>query len=130
MNSFNAALRSVCKRIYCSQKTIAAEMGIRQAEVSRWVDPKRTLKPKPENAKRLASIATRLLNEQIREHMKEVKELQRLGRELREAYEAEYHTPGKPSCDNCKHYLGGGCCRSNLEKECAAGDFEAWEARE
>ena len=34
------------------------------------------------------------------------------------------------SCKGCKHDLGGGCCRSNLEKECAAGDFEAWEVRE
>lgn len=34
------------------------------------------------------------------------------------------------SCKGCKHYLGGGCCRLNLESECAAGDFEMWEAAE
>lgn len=37
---------------------------------------------------------------------------------------------GEPSCDGCRHYLGGGQCRINLEKECAAGNFEAWEAPE
>jgi hypothetical protein len=31
------------------------------------------------------------------------------------------------SCKGCKHYLGGGCCRMNLESECAAGDFELYE---
>jgi hypothetical protein len=31
------------------------------------------------------------------------------------------------SCKGCKHYLGGGCCRMNLENECAAGDFEMYE---
>lgn len=34
------------------------------------------------------------------------------------------------SCDGCRHYLGGGCCRINLEGECAAGGFEAWEPAE
>ena len=33
-------------------------------------------------------------------------------------------------CETCRHYLGGGCCRINLEAECAAGGYEAWEARE
>ena len=35
-------------------------------------------------------------------------------------------------CETCKHDLGGGYnnCRVNLEAECAAGGFEAWEARE
>ena len=31
------------------------------------------------------------------------------------------------SCLGCKHYLGGGCCRMNLESECAAGEFEMYE---
>ncbi|MBO7309521.1 MAG: hypothetical protein J6V38_07825 [Kiritimatiellae bacterium] len=31
------------------------------------------------------------------------------------------------SCLGCKHYLGGGCCRMNLESECAAGGFEMYE---
>lgn len=31
------------------------------------------------------------------------------------------------SCEGCKHYLGGGCCRLNLEDECAAGGYEMWE---
>lgn len=34
-------------------------------------------------------------------------------------------------CDNCRHNLGGGYnnCRLNLEAECAAGEYEAWEVR-
>jgi hypothetical protein len=31
------------------------------------------------------------------------------------------------SCVGCVHYLGGGCCRINLEAECAAGDYEMYE---
>ncbi len=31
------------------------------------------------------------------------------------------------SCEGCIHYLGGGCCRLNLESECAAGEFEMYE---
>ncbi|MDD3029799.1 MAG: hypothetical protein PHS57_05925 [Alphaproteobacteria bacterium] len=34
------------------------------------------------------------------------------------------------SCLGCVHYLGGGCCRINLEAECAAGYFEMYEAKE
>ena len=34
-----------------------------------------------------------------------------------------------PSCATCRNYLGGGCCRINLEADCAAGGFEAWEPR-
>lgn len=36
------------------------------------------------------------------------------------------------SCDTCRHNLGGGYdnCRINLESECAAGEFEAWEPKE
>lgn len=33
-------------------------------------------------------------------------------------------------CDTCRHYLGGGCCRINLEAECGKGEFEVWEAKE
>ena len=33
----------------------------------------------------------------------------------------------RTSCMGCVHYLGGGCCRMNLENECAAGDFELYE---
>lgn len=34
------------------------------------------------------------------------------------------------SCDSCYHYLGGGCCRINLEAECReGGGFEAWAPR-
>lgn len=34
------------------------------------------------------------------------------------------------SCEGCRNYLGGawGFCKLNLEDECAAGAFEAWEA--
>lgn len=32
------------------------------------------------------------------------------------------------SCEGCVHYLGGGQCRANLEKECADDDFQLWEA--
>jgi len=31
-------------------------------------------------------------------------------------------------CETCRHYLGGGLCRINLEAECGAGCYEAWEA--
>ena len=31
-------------------------------------------------------------------------------------------------CENCKSHLGGGQCRDNLERECAAGGgYEAWK---
>ena len=35
-------------------------------------------------------------------------------------------------CETCKHDLGGGYnnCHVNLEAECAAGAFEAWEPKE
>ena len=35
------------------------------------------------------------------------------------------------SCDSCRHNLGGGYdnCRINLEAECAAGEYEAWERK-
>ena len=33
------------------------------------------------------------------------------------------------NCENCQHGLGAGCCRINLEKECAAGEYEAWVPR-
>ena len=34
------------------------------------------------------------------------------------------------SCGSCYHYLGGGCCRINLEAECReGGGFEAWAPR-
>ena len=35
------------------------------------------------------------------------------------------------SCETCRHNLGGGYnnCRINLEAECAAGEFEAWEPK-
>lgn len=36
--------------------------------------------------------------------------------------------PEHDSCAGCKHDLGGGCCRINLEDECAAGGgYEMWE---
>ena len=34
------------------------------------------------------------------------------------------------SCETCKHHLGAGACRINLENECGAGEFEAWEEAE
>lgn len=36
------------------------------------------------------------------------------------------------NCETCRHNLGGGYnnCRINLEAECAAGDFEAWEPKD
>lgn len=35
-------------------------------------------------------------------------------------------------CETCRNYMGGGYnqCRVNLEAECAAGEFEAWEEKE
>ena len=32
-------------------------------------------------------------------------------------------------CESCTHYLGGGCCRMNLESECQEGGFEAFEPK-
>lgn len=32
-------------------------------------------------------------------------------------------------CVTCGAYLGGGCCRDNLEGECRDGGHEAWRAR-
>lgn len=46
-----------------------------------------------------------------------------------EAHMSEYEEMGR-CCETCRHDLGGGCCRINLEAECAAGEFEAWEPRE
>ena len=34
------------------------------------------------------------------------------------------------NCDTCRHGLGGGCCRINLEAECGKGEHEAWEPKE
>ena len=34
------------------------------------------------------------------------------------------------NCETCKHHLGAGACRINLENECGAGEFEAWEEAE
>lgn len=39
---------------------------------------------------------------------------------------SEYREMGR-CCETCQYYLGGGCCRINLEAECAAGEFDAWE---
>lgn len=33
------------------------------------------------------------------------------------------------TCEGCKHDLGGGCCRINLEVECGKGEHEAWEEK-
>ena len=33
-------------------------------------------------------------------------------------------------CSTCRHYLGGGQCRINLELECGKGFYEAWEPGE
>ena len=35
--------------------------------------------------------------------------------------------PEHDSCDGCKHDLGGGQCKINLEAECGKGEHEAWE---
>lgn len=44
-----------------------------------------------------------------------------------DVYEDE-DEPEHDSCEGCRNYLGGGCCRLNLEDECAAGGgFELWE---
>ena len=32
------------------------------------------------------------------------------------------------TCGTCRHYLGNGCCGLDLEAECGAGGFEAWES--
>ena len=33
-------------------------------------------------------------------------------------------------CTGCKHHIGAGLCRINLERECGEGGHEAWEPRE
>ena len=33
-------------------------------------------------------------------------------------------------CTGCKHHIGAGLCRMNLERECGEGGHEAWEPRE
>lgn len=30
-------------------------------------------------------------------------------------------------CETCANNLGGGCCKINLEAECAKGEYEAWK---
>ena len=40
------------------------------------------------------------------------------------------HTDTKRSCATCRQHLGGGLCRVNLEAECGAGEFEAWEEKQ
>ena len=44
-------------------------------------------------------------------------------------YECEdEEEPERDTCKGCRNYLGGGCCRLNLEDECAAGGgYEMWE---
>ena len=44
----------------------------------------------------------------------------------------EDKTTVEKCCETCRHYLGGGYnnCRLNLEAECAAGEFEAWESKD
>ena len=41
----------------------------------------------------------------------------------------ETETMEEKSCETCAYGLGGGYnnCRLNLEAECAAGEYEAWE---
>lgn len=34
------------------------------------------------------------------------------------------------TCETCRYYLGDGCCRIDLEDECAAGNYEAWEEKD
>lgn len=49
-------------------------------------------------------------------------------RDIAEAEEEAEVEPVRSSCRGCKHNLGGGCCRMNLEDECeAGGGYEAWE---
>lgn len=34
------------------------------------------------------------------------------------------------NCVTCDNYLGGGCCKLNVEYECAESLFELWEPKE
>lgn len=43
--------------------------------------------------------------------------------------EAEDQERDHDSCTGCKHDLGGGQCKINLEAECGKGAHEAWEER-
>lgn len=34
------------------------------------------------------------------------------------------------NCEGCRHNLGGGCCRLNMEQECReGGGYELWEEK-
>lgn len=65
---------------------------------------------------------------EIQEAMDERKE-QPLGSiTFEEVLEMMEHDKGKhDSCEGCRHDLGGGQCRINLEDECGKGEHEAWE---
>lgn len=48
----------------------------------------------------------------------------------RQAHTTE-EEPEHDSCDGCKHDLGGGCCKINVEGECReGGGFELWEGED
>lgn len=36
----------------------------------------------------------------------------------------------RDSCRGCKHHLGGGLCRMNVEAECGKGERELYEQEE
>lgn len=83
------ALRAALRARYGAATTVAREFGTYpQALHNMLRDNAPALHPA--DAKRLAHLATRELNAAIAEHTKTVRELQRLGRELREAYDADY----------------------------------------
>lgn len=36
----------------------------------------------------------------------------------------------RTSCDGCRWYLGGGCCRINMELECREDEYKLYESKE
>lgn len=44
-----------------------------------------------------------------------------------ESATGESETEGHDSCTGCRHDLGGGQCKINLEAECGKGEHEMWE---
>lgn len=55
-------------------------------------------------------------------------ELSIVGLVLMSQIDKETAEPERDSCEGCKHDLGGGRCRMNVELECReGGGFEMWE---
>lgn len=93
MAEFNKVLHNAFKTRRGSIKVAAAEMNTYpQYLYSLCLSD---MVPRKDNAKRLCSAAIRCLNTSIQEHMDAIKELQRLGAEVRKAYTEAYEGKGQ-----------------------------------